>query len=333
MPRGSRFIRTAFLTVVGILGVLSIVAKNGGDVSIAYDTSCGNGVFGFEPYPATAPPGVALPSYHTSDADASCVSPGGTLSAWPITNKYPDLVSITKIELVIYHMRLLEAYDGSQYWHGKQDPEYYALSYSVAGNPVSVVEVDIPPLTGLPPTAADIRMTYLDDNGYTREVLFEDGRGNLSDHKLFFVPEYSLNLARRRVDIGWDVNSRTMTGRLNPLMSPYIPRGWETYCQLFRASIYDHNFPGTAKFWDTAPSRYNPGHAYHVEMPAATEGYFHFQYTIICPKGMQPTGSSYFTSWGVLGDHDGSMISGGLPRYEGVTYPPDSWHPPEHPNN
>ena len=238
------------LSSIIILGLITIIGKIPITpvpyVPVVYTTSCGQGGYTFEPYPAVYDPELAsTPPTMPTSPNASCLSPGSSFTAGPLNEKYADLVSMDKVELVIYHMRVMDHPNG-KYWHPKQDPDYYDLDFTYDEGTLSA---SIPNnIAGQPPTAADIRIFYTNNNGYDREVLLEDGRDGLSDHRLFFVPDYEVILATRRIDIGFDAFERTLTGRTAAGFNSQYPRGWEKYAIIQHASISDSGFPGAARF-------------------------------------------------------------------------------------
>ncbi len=289
---------------------------------ISYTTSCGQGEFSFEPYQSQNPSGLSTPIFPT-DPDAHCVSPGSTLEAAPLTENYGQIASIDRVQLMIYHRGWVNDpnFPSGGFWNVLADPDFIEIT-DFNLNPDGNLEATIPTsITGVPPTSADIRMTYTDSNGVSHVVELENERDGSAEHKLFFVPRYKVYLGSKRIDIGFNVLDHTVTGSTFPGFGTVYTNGWEPYCRIRYIDINDSGFPGDAKFWDIPAMFTNPNQGYRVEMPSGRTGNFHVQYQVVCPDAIEPSGRNLFTSWGPLGNYSGSL-SKGWPAISEIEYNP-----------
>jgi hypothetical protein len=303
-----------------------IIDAGGG---LRYDTSCGAGQFTYEPYPAVIPPGAVNPPVQPISSNAHCVSPGSTLRIENLRQSYPDIGSIRSLELAVLHTR----YDpnavgagGQGVWFRLVDPTYHDITqFNLTAN--GRLTVTIPTgITGEPPAAATLRMTYVDTGNVEHVVDIEaDRRANVYDNRLFFVPTYKVYLAQAQVAIGSDLLDHTVEGEVLPGFAQSYPSGWEAYCRIRKKEISDSGFPGTASFRTPDATVRNPNQGYRVQMPSTRSGTFDVTYQVVCPEDVSPSGQNLFTSWGLLGDFavgpsQGSLLNG-MPAITTVASP------------
>lgn len=310
--------RLSHLFVVCSMSLLAVACQ-----PISYTTNCGQGEFSFEPYPSRFPTGLPTP-IHRTDADAHCLSPGSEFGVQPLGQHYGEIASIDRVELMVYHRRWDNV---GGFWDVLADPDFVEITdfaLTSDGNLKGLIPTGI---AGAPPTAADLRMTYTDGNGVSQVVrLEEDRRNGPADHKLFFVPTYRVFLGVARVDIGFDALDRTVTGTTFPTFAALYPNGWEAYCLIRGITIRDSGFPGEVKFWDIPAGLTSPNQGYSVEMPSGRTGSFDLQYQVVCPRGLEPSGSNLFMTWSDLSDYlPAGTLDRGLPAISEIEYPPDSW--------
>ncbi len=295
---------------------------------VVYETPFGLGEYSFEPYPV-APDGGPRPLIPPR-ADAYRVSPGVRFVASPLRQKYPSMRSVESVQLLLYHRRLVLGpgpTGGSveAFWDVLAEPEAHRIddfSLDANGDLVATIPGS---LSGVIPTAADIRLTYVNANGDRSTVELEQGRGGWREHRLFFVPTYKVHLGRVHVSIGWNAFDHTVVGETFLGFSATAPQGWEPYCRTRRMHISAVGFPGQAEFFDYGASPTYPRQRYSVFMPASRTGTFDIDYHVVCPAGVAPTGRSYFHAWGELGAYTDGLRRG-WPDVGGVEFdPPGSW--------
>jgi hypothetical protein len=294
---------------------------------VVYEAGYGLGEYSFEPYPVT-PDGRPRPDIPPR-RDAYRVSPGVRFVASPLRQKYPLMRSVESVQLLLYHRRFVpDTGPSGGGWQVLAAPDAHRIddfSLDANGDLVATIPGS---LAGVIPTAADIRLTYVNANGDRSTVELEQGRGGWQGHRLFFVPTYKVYLGRVRVGIGFDVSDRTIIGETFLGFPAVAPDGWEPYCRTRRMHLGVAGFPGQVEFFDFGAGPTTPRQRYRVRMPATRTGSFDIDYHVVCPAGVEPTGRDVFDAWGELGAYTGGLRRG-WPDVSGVEFePPGSWARP-----
>lgn len=342
-----KMLRGTGLVFVMLVGLISIIGKTPAPppppppTKITYTTSCGVGQFTFEPPPAIQKPGVGPPSgviYKSIITNAHCISPGSTISVAHLTEAYPSIQTITKLELVIFRRHYDPtaigsagpSYPGVVHLIGAQ--EYYDIT-SFTRTSDGNFTATIPYVIDQPPTAASIRMTYTVSNGASFVVDLERDRASdsstgylRSNHGLFFVPNYKVYLAVAKVSIGWNVADQTINSSTFPNFSAVYAHQWEEYCRIRKIEIANSGFPGTIGLTHPHVLTRNPDQGYQVQMPSTRSGHFSMKYQVVCPENLEPSGSSLFNSWGTLGNYTGNLEKGMPAITQGnIEFPTNLW--------
>jgi hypothetical protein len=266
------------------------------------------------------------PRYDVS-TDAHCVSPGGTIQIGNFTTVYPDIASITQLDLVVLHTRWDPNQRDAGYqlgvWDRLAQPAFYPIRefrLTANGALIATLPVDV---TREPPGGASIRMRYRSQSGQNREIDIEEQRSGRGVYGwgLFFVPLYKIYAATAEVGVGFNLFNHTVDG----VFESGLPAGgWEEYCRIRYKNLSLGGFPGTVSFRDPNAWVQNPAQGYRVQMPATRTGSFDIVYQVVCPADRAPSGRSRFRGWALLGDYTlaaGQRWVRGMPPIESVDHP------------
>lgn len=280
------------------------------DPWVSIKTDCGTGKFSFEPLPANYPHGVIEPVTSPQlNYSPYCVTPGAIITVRSLFTVYPHARTVTKVELGFYHRRLRTQSNGTQIWDLLAGPTFVNLPNFITVAPDDLprnwfLEAEVPFLTGKVPTAVVLRITFRQANGLDRTIVVNK-RPSLQQHDLFYIPTYGVYFAAKKVNIGWDLFSRTVTGQTMPIFNQLYPRGWQKYCTIAYVSISKPGFPGSPRFRSPCTYQGHPNQGYEVNMPGGTSGSFNVIQQVLCPVGVTPAGAEFFNSWSLVGYHHG----------------------------
>ncbi|HKQ30672.1 MAG TPA: hypothetical protein VJS66_05245 [Burkholderiales bacterium] len=262
---------------------------------VTITTDCGTGRFSFDPYPPIVPAGAPLPLFLASD-DAYCVTAGSVITIEDFRTVYPDAVSVIEVDMAFHKRSWLPDPRGPQFgtWSVLGDTSLVRIpSFRLQGQRL-VMGMPYVPKQG--PTTVDLLIRYARADGTLRLIIVNDKKSWLT-RDLFFIPSYSVYFASKRINIGWDLFPRILTGETLGFFSNIWPRGWEEYCKVNYVSISKPGFAGTPQFRLPCGSQRDPSIGYEVSMPGGTSGSFNVIYQVVCPTDFKPSGSEFFHTW------------------------------------
>jgi hypothetical protein len=266
---------------------------------VTITTDCGTGRFSFDSYPPIVPAGVPLPTFTAPDG-AYCVTAGSVITIEDFRTVYPDAAKITRVNMAFYKRRWFPEFG---MWILTADVDLVDIpSYRLVGQRL-VMDMPYVPKQG--PATVDLRINYESADGTPRIIMVNDK--SWQERDLFFIPSYSVYLASKRINIGWDLFPRTVTGETLGFFSISLPRGWEEYCKVNYVSISKPGFAGTPRFRAPCGTQRDPSIGYEVSMPAATSGSFNVIYQVACPTDFKPSGSEFFNTWSYAGPYGATL--------------------------
>ena len=292
----NQFVRLAFLCGVATVATLLSPQSEAQSSAVTVTTDCGMREFTYDPYPPIIMVPIGTPIIR-APSDGYCLTTGSIATLENFYTVYPAATYINRVEVAFYKTRPVYNQYVGWYWHVFAEPSFVTLSGHYRSGPQLIVPMAY--VSGKGPTALALRITFV-DGSQSRTI-------TVGMDKLFYIPNYSVYFAAKRVNIGWDAFPRFMTGETLPTFSLSLPRGWEKFCKVSYISIHKSGFPGTPRFRSPCGYQTDPSIGYEVSMPGGTSGSFNVIYQVTCPNDFTPTGANLFDSWSYAGSYSGGL--------------------------